>query len=229
MQELVTLVRLEMKKNNFKHTIFLGIVASSILLLYLLISAFLIKSGDITLENFFNEVLSSNKIVFTLFVALLINKLFCEEISSKSISILFTYPISRMKLLLTKVILIVVTAIPIMFCSMLFHFIILSLLNGMFHFVAGNFSGSLFVSYFFASLIHSILATLTAFIPIYIDVKFASTQRTITSAVVMAVFLYGMMRGSFFGWPLILSVATAGAGIYLTKKSLESICDRDIM
>lgn len=229
MQELVTLVTLEMKKNNFKRTIFWGIGVSGILLLYLLISGFLIKSGDVTLESFFSEVLSSNKIVFTLFIALLINQLFSQEISSKSISILFTYPISRMKLLLTKVILIVVTALPIMFCSMLFHFIILSLLNGMFHFVAGNFSGSFLVSYFFASLIHSVLAALTAFIPIYIDVKFASTQRTITSAVVMAIFLYGMMGGNFFGWPLILLVATAGAGIYLTKKSLESICDRDIM
>lgn len=223
------LLLLEMKKSNFKHIVTGGILTSGVLLIYLIMSGILMKGIYTDYIDYFSHVIAYNKIVFTIFAGLLIIRMFSEEINSKSISILFTYPLSRKRLLVVKVILIIGVTMPLMFFSMLFHFTMLSVLNLALHFAEGSMSISFFFSYLIASLLHSAFASLAALIPFICDVKWICAQKTLISSAVLAIFLYNINGSSLFGLSLILVVLAAGLGIFLARRAIDIVANMDIM
>lgn len=223
------LLLLEMKKNNFKQIVMGGLLTSGILLIYLIMSGVLMEGSYKDYTSYFSNVIAYNKIVFTIFAGLLIIRMFSEEINSKSISILFTYPLSRKRLLVVKVILVISVTMPLMFLSMLLHFIVLAILNLALGFAQGSMSISFFVSYIVASLLHSAFASLAALIPLLCDVKWISSQKTLIGSAVLAIFLYSIKGSSLFGIALILVVLAAGLGILLTRRAIAVVVDMDIM
>lgn len=224
------LLLLEMRKNNYKQFITGGMMASGVLLLYLIVTDLLTGAHYGSYINFFNHILAYNKIIFSLFASMIIVKMFSDEINSKSISILFTYPLARTRLLLVKVILILALTFVMMLASMLVHFMILLVVNGIFHLVENStLSISLVFTYFIASIIQAALTSLAALIPIYFDVKYASSQRTLIMAAVFALFFYSFPGKSLFGLSMLVTLIAATAGIYLTKLSIEVVSNMDIM
>ncbi len=223
------LLQLEMQKNNFRQIVIGGALASGVLLIYLIFFALLTNQDCPDYISFFDDVLAFNKIVFTLFAGFLIIKMFSDEINSKSISILFTYPLDRKHLLVVKVVLILMITTPLMFCSMLVHFIVLTIVNALFGFIQGSLSMSFVITYILAGLVHSILASLAALIPIFIDVKFASSQMTLITSAVMAVFLYSFPGNSLFGAGVIFGVIAAVAGVVLARLAIDIASEMDIM
>lgn len=223
------LLLLEMKKNNFKNIVTGGVLTSGALLIYLIMSGVLMEGSYASYIRYFSYVIAYNKIVFTIFAGLLIIRMFSEEISSKSISILFTYPISRKRLLIVKVILIIGLTMPLMFFSMVFHFIVLASLNLVLHLVEGSMTISFFFSYLLASLLHSTFASVAALIPFICDVTWISPQKTLITSAALAIFLYSIRGESLFGIALILVMIAAGIGIYLARKAVDRVANMDIM
>lgn len=223
------LLLLEMKKNNFKQIMIGGMATSGILLVYLIMIGILGGNNTVSYNSYFIEVIAYNKIIFTIFASLLIIRMFSEEMSSKSISILFTYPLSRKQLLVAKVILIVGITLPLMFLSMLFHFIILAVLNLGLGFAEGSMTVGFLCNYIFAALLHSLFASLAALIPMICDVTWSSAQKTIIVSAVMAIFLYSIKGSSLFGIAIVLVILAAGLGLILTKKAIDQVINMDIM
>ena len=223
------LLRLEMKKNNFKQIILGGAVTSGVLLVYLIMTGVLAGNNSVSYTHYFVSVIAYNKMIFTIFASVLIIRMFSEEISSKSISILFTYPIPRKQLLIVKVILIIGTTLPLMFLSMLFHFIVLAILNLGLGFAEGSITAGFCLSYVLASLLHSLFASLAALIPIICDIKWSSAQKTLIASAVLALFLYSIKGSSLFGIAIILVILAAGLGILLTKRAIQMVIHMDIM
>lgn len=223
------LVLLEMKKNNFKNIVTGGLLTSGALLIYLTMSGFLMEGSYPSYTSYFSSVIAYNKMVFTIFAGLLIIRMFSEEINSKSISILFTYPISRKRLLIVKVMVIIGLTMPLMFFSMMVHFIILALLNLALHLAEGSMSIGFFFCYLVASLLHSTFASVAALIPFICDATWISPQKTLIISAALAIFLYSIRGESLFGIALVLVIIAAGIGIYLTKLAIDKVADMDIM
>ena len=223
------LLRLEMKKNNFKQIILGGVVTSGVLLVYLIMTGVLGGNSSVSYTHYFASVIAYNKMIFTIFASVLIIRMFSEEISSKSISILFTYPIPRKQLLIAKVILVIGTTLPLMFLSMLFHFIVLAILNLGLGFAEGGITAGFCLSYVLATLLHSIFASFAALIPIICDIKWSSAQKTLIASAVLALFLYSIKGSSLFGIAIGLVILAAGLGILLTKRAIQMVINKDIM
>lgn len=223
------LVMLEMKKFKMNTIIKYGAMTCGLLLVYLLVFGVILKQMPSEGIGFFNKVIAYNKIVFTLFIAVLIHTMFSEEIYSKSLSISFTYPISRTKLLMAKLILIVLIGLPFMYASTIVDLILLGICNKIFHFTAEGVGIGVMIGLIFAALLQCILATLAAFIPLYVDVKLASTQTTLVVAGVLSVFLYTAVSKGVFGVEWLFFFIAAGAGAYFAKKSLDIVVEKDIM
>lgn len=223
------LVKLEMKKINIKSILIAGAVTSGIVLFYIMISQVLMGSTPTKAEVFLTDIIRYNKIAYTIFIAVLMNKMFSDEIFSRSFSILFTYPISRHKLLITKLILIILITLPFMFISMLVDFVIIAVLNIPFKFVAESIAIGLIGKYILSSFIQSILAIITAFIPLAVDVKYASAQYTLLTSGIMAIFLYSITTGKLFGIDILLLIVTACLGVLIVNSSINYIVQKDIM
>ena len=223
------LVELEMKKLNMNYIRRMGLLSSSVLLVYLIIVSMLSKGKEVDLLHFYNQVIAYNKIIYTLFIAALINRMFSEEMVTKSISILFTYPISRMKLLSAKIILIMFISIPYMMGSMIIHLTFITLLNLIFSIFEGTLTAGIIVGILVSACLQCILAVLTAFIILYIDVRFVSTRLTLIVAGTLAFFLYTFSGNSIFGMGILLTLVTAVVGVVMIHKSLSLVANKDIM
>lgn len=223
------LVMLEMKKFKMNTIMKYGMITCGGLIAYLLVFGVIFKQLPSEGIAFFNKVIACNKIVFTVFIAVLIHTMFSEEIYSKSLSISFTYPISRTKLLFAKIVLIVLIGLPFMCASTVVDVLLLGICNMAFHLTVDSVSIGALVILIFTGIVQCILATMAAFIPLFVDVKFASTQATIVTAAVVSVFLYTAVSNSIFGLGWIIFIVAAGLGVYLGKKSLDIVVEKDIM
>ncbi|WP_435302985.1 ABC transporter permease [Leuconostoc mesenteroides] len=93
------LIRLEMRKTNFKQYVIGGFIASLIIPVFLFFLLYIDKQDSpITNTNFLFLVDSITRIVFIIFSGVLISRLIVEEYNDKTITLMFTYPISRKKL-----------------------------------------------------------------------------------------------------------------------------------
>ena len=223
------LVDLEMKKMKMNTIIRFGGITCGVFFIYILIYGVLLKQMAREEVKFFNQVIAYNKFVFTIYIAILIQKMFSEEIYSKSLSISFTYPISRSKLLLAKIVLIIIIGLPFMFGSTLIDIILLGLVNMSFHFLNGNAGLSGMLALLLSALIQCVLGVAAAFIPLYADVKYASTQITLVTAGVVGFFLYSLIGKSVFGIEWVFFVVAAAVGIYLMKQSIAYVVEKDVM
>lgn len=223
------LVDLEMKKMKMNTIIKFGGITCGGLFIYILIYGVFLKQMASEEVQFFNQVIAYNKFVFTMYIAILIQKMFSEEIYSKSLSISFTYPISRSKLLLAKIVLISIIGLPFMFGSTLVDIILLELVNMGIHFLNGSAGLGGMLALILSGLIQCIFGAAAAFIPLYADVKYASTQVTLVTAGTMSFFLYSLIGKSVFGVEWLFFVVAAAVGIYSIKQSIAYVVEKDVM
>lgn len=222
------LVRLEMKKLNRRSIWMMGGATSGVLLIYLLFSV-VVCGIPMPLEAFLCKLIAYNAFAYTIFIAVLLHSMFSEEIAARSFSILFTYPIPRMKLLWSKVILTALIGLPFMIMSSLLQFIILWPLYQILGLVQGQLEMTLFIRFLATVIIRSLLATLTAFIPLAVDVRYASAQCTLLSAGILSLFLYTTQENALLGGYLWLLIIAAVAGLLIIRESLGYIAQKDMI
>lgn len=121
------------------------------------------------------------KAVFIVWQAILIANLIVEEFRSKTILILFTYPINRKKLIFSKLGIIFIITLASMVASQTFLSVVLYLLNGVAPFIAFE------IAWFDASVM--LLTTLTSIMlgmmPLYIGMQNKSTVATVASSLII--------------------------------------------
>ncbi|WP_042460431.1 ABC transporter permease [Neobacillus dielmonensis] len=123
--------------------------------------------------------------VFIIFAAVLISRLIIDEYKSKSIQLLFMYPINRKKIIISKLIIV---------ASFTFLAIVLStfLIGGLFyladtvwHFVPKALTAGQLTSIFFSLILSAIASAGMALIPLYFGMRKKSVPTTIVSAIIL--------------------------------------------
>ena len=182
------LIRMEIKKVSLKPNI-AGLLAANVIIFLLSIftSSLLTASGNIsTLPGFAPVQLDTVTIAAmlvraTLIVweAVLISVFVIEEYRNKTISLLFTYPISRIKLITAKLFLI---------CGIMFLFHVLS---NIFQYASIFLAGKCFdfvtfsIGNILVQIVTSISAVLLGLLPMYVGMIKKSTIATVVSSIVI--------------------------------------------
>ncbi|MED3574293.1 ABC transporter permease [Cytobacillus praedii] len=131
---------------------------------------------------------------FVLFGASLINQVVIDEYKNKTISLSFSYPISRKKLFMAKVLFISLFVFLVTLVSFLLTGITTYLLDQAFSIINGQPTGTDISTFFIKMISHSIIITLISLIPLFL---FGLWKRATIPLVLCAIFLMQFQNFSY--------------------------------
>ena len=184
------LIRLESKK--FKLGCFIkGAILATILILFFLCMISVLEKSEGTemlkdMTGIFTISGAMVRGVFIVFAAVLISKMIIQEFKSRTIHIMFSYPINRKKILGAKLILIVWLTFIAMTISHTVVIIGFTGLNQIFHFTPEiSLTSSDFLAEFIKVIMFSLTTAVAALVPLYFGMKKYSTPATIVSSLLI--------------------------------------------
>lgn len=189
-----TLIRLELRRTNFRTYVISALIIAVIMLgfLYLFAYASMLETNDADMkifsgyENLIPLYGVLNMTVFCVLAAVIYSKIIIEEYSGKRPILLFSYPINRKKIMLSKLCIVFVFTVIAMFISNFLIFIIFGVSEKFLHLVSGDFTYSIMFQAIETTLIMSLSAASIGIIAVGIGFIKKSVPTTIVSAVLIA-------------------------------------------
>lgn len=181
------LIRLEFKKFALKPHL-TGIVVANIIILLVSVfaSALLLSGTDTAVEGLppmqLNTVTMASLLVNAALIvweAVLISAFIMEEYRNKTMGLLFTYPVDRTKLILTKVVMICTIMLVFHICSNIFQNVCIFLLSRYFEFIIYGFEN------LFIQSITTVSTILLGLFPMFVGMAKKSTIATIVSSLII--------------------------------------------
>ncbi|MHC5251000.1 ABC transporter permease [Listeria kieliensis] len=232
---MIKLMKLEYQKLKFTNFIFsfMGITVG-ILLLVLLTG--MMDGGEEVISTGSELWLSGDlmlRIAFTIYSGVLISQLIVKEFSDRTIQVLFTYPISRKKILASKLLLIMITIFLSVLAAEAIFIGVSSMFNNSLHLTNDILTMNDAVQYFLHNSFLSALTTVgIGLIPLYFGLLKNSTVMTILSAVIISMLLNGNVgsggiEDNAFS-TLLIPVALCLIGLAIAYLSYHKINRKDI-
>lgn len=227
------LIRLEFQKFRFGTYIRTAIYITIGIFLFIMLG---IYGGDAGVEagvdafkdvsDVFNLIDAFVKLAFIITASALLSRMVIDEFKSKSITVMFMYPIPRKKMITAKLIIVVLYT----FISMILSNIVLMcgflLYNSYAHTVAGTATIGILTHHVASSVISSLAASCLSLIPLWFGMRKYSSAATITSSILIAAILCSNNNG-FTLWSILavpFAFAVIGVGIaYLTIRKIDTI------
>ncbi|HGG0416277.1 hypothetical protein EXQ31_07625 [Clostridium botulinum] len=187
---MLQLIRLEIHKYKLKRYI-KGVIVAIICIMAFLTMSFIdnkIRSPQ-DLDTYESVIWMINVLttdVFLIFSAALISKIIIQEYRDKTILVMFSYPISRKKLILAKLIIVVVFAMSCILISDALCILYVVTLDFIFDVVAGSFNFSYISGASLSFLGFTVMGGMLSLMPFAIGMKKKSVPSTIVTAVVIS-------------------------------------------
>lgn len=226
------LINLELRKNNFGWYIKGAIIANIIILGLLYMMVMLEKlEGEVifsTPDEFFTISGVLVRSTFIVFAAVLISKIIIEEFKNNTILILFSYPVSRKKIMGAKILIVFVLTLVTMIVSTLFVNFSFAGFNQFLMLVPGlDMNIFEFATNISGQLMFSIVSAGTSLVPLYFGMRNYSVPATIVSSLIIIFFTSSSIGPEFslaniFYIPLALSILAAVI-VYLAIKNINKI------
>jgi hypothetical protein len=227
---MIKLLKLELKKQNIRTYIISSIIVSIVMLGFLFLFAYApqIDSNDKDLSFFagYKNIISLfsmfNMFVFAVLGSVMYSKFIVEDYMDNKLILLFSYPIPRKKVLLSKIMLIGGFVILAMILSLLFNFVTFISLDYFLKWMNDSFSMA-----FFVELIEkSILMTISAFCVSFFACALGFIKKSVHTTIVSAMILSSMLSNSgvsnnkslIYIFAIILICLTVGSFVYLLNK-----------
>ncbi len=227
---MLKLMKLEIKKFKFGGTIKGVIIANLIILGFLFIFIYASQTDkEMTLNTYNNIFLFTGIFVratFSIFAAVLISKLIIGEYKSKTINILFTYPISRKKIMVAKLAIVLIFAFAAMIISNIFLNSSLFILNIFAPFIKDSLTVDILVENSINILVYSTAFSFVSLIPVYVGMKRKSGSATLVTSIIIVSLLNSGFKGNSLSSIIIIPVILAIIGAitaYLSIKDVEKV------
>jgi len=227
---MVNLMKIEMKKNKFGWY-FKGVVITNVLMVLLL---FLIPytnklegtSAFLELSQALSVIGTLVRVTFVVFASVLFAKLIIDEYKNNTISVLFTYPIQRKKLILSKILLVTGMTFIVIVVSNVFVAGSFVIVNDYSHFVQNDLTSNRISLEFVNIVVQAIAATGMSLISLYFGMRKKSTPTTIVSSLLI-IGVLNSNNGSFSLSSIIAIPLTLGLiGVivaYFTFRNIDRV------
>ncbi|WMM26365.1 ABC transporter permease [Tissierella sp. MB52-C2] len=186
---MMQLMRLELKKYKLQYHI-IGVVIA-ILLIMAFITISLVDSmtdptqTKDTYESTFMAINLLITVIFLVYSSVLISKIVISEYNNKTIMILFCYPLSRKKLMITKLLMVSIFTIIAMTISYLCCTFYLIGIDYFFDMVQGTFNISYLNPYITEAVTSIVMSGVLSLIPFVIGMQKKSVPVTIVSSLLV--------------------------------------------
>jgi ABC-type transport system involved in multi-copper enzyme maturation permease subunit len=190
---MMNLIRLELRRNKIRTYILaaLCITAAILGLLYLFAAMPYMETDDADMAEFMNytDIMVSAAIVnmaaFCVLSAVMHSRFVVEEYKGSQAILLFSYPVSRKKVFLSKLTLVSITTIVGLIASNLIVFSVFLGMESVFPLVGDKVTPDLLVQLIILTVATSVLATAIGVVSLAIGFSKKSSQVTVVSAVVL--------------------------------------------
>ncbi|MDY7044312.1 MAG: ABC transporter permease [Bacillota bacterium] len=196
---MISLIKLELKKFKL-NGYFLCVIVSNLVmtvLVWMMMLQWSVENTYIhpTYNVAFDLTRSMVNFTFVIFAAILMARIIVGEYVNKTTSVLFTYPIRRQKLLISKLALISLVTFVIIIISNLFINLVLIGLNVKYDFVKEPLTSPIISNQMMEILIHAVLKTMSSWIPLVLGMLRKSPTTTIVSVFIIEFTSISMNNG----------------------------------
>ncbi|MEB2281981.1 ABC transporter permease [Lysinibacillus xylanilyticus] len=227
---MLNLMRLEMKKYHIGSYIKKAVFANFILLGVIFLLIFITKvEGDQDLRNYqaaFGFIDSGVRAVFIIFASVLIAKFIIGEFKYKTITVAFMYPLSRKKLIASKLAIVVLFTFCAIISSTIFITAVFCTVSESFQLLSDTLSLSFIIQRIPVVIMNAVAASCIALIPLYFGMKKYSVPATIVSSILI-VSVVSSNTGNFSLYDIIfipITLAIIGISVaYLSFRNIEKI------
>ncbi|WBW97194.1 ABC transporter permease [Oceanirhabdus sp. W0125-5] len=231
---MFNLINLELKRFNIKNKIMIAVICN---LCIVGVVSLIFFSGIAELGRNIETYIILNQlritvpcIIFIIYASVLIAELIISQYKDKTITLLFTYPISRKKILISKLIIIFIFTFLNIIISSIFlsssFYIIQIFTKTMVVQVTSNMIYKHLISVMVAAVTNSFIAM----IPIYFGMRKKSIVATIISGVLISVFLYSNNNNGFsISSIIIVPITMMFIGIFVVYVTLKNIDNKDVI
>ncbi|MCM3765069.1 ABC transporter permease [Neobacillus niacini] len=188
--------------------------------------------GVVAYENYemaFGVIGSIIRPVFIIFAAVLISKLIIDEYRSNSISLMFTYPINRKKIIIAKLAIVASFTFLTIVLSNLLIGSVFYLVDSYLHFVPEALTGKVLTDSLITMTLEAIASAGMALIPLYFGMRKKSTVAPIVSAIVMVSLINSTVNGVNLVTFIVIPIALAIIGCAIAYFSFRNIENVDVI
>ena len=222
---MMQFIGLEMKKHRLKNLMGGLLIANIVCLLLLVALVFAVRhlENQEAFPNYQTVLMAATSFIRPLgliFSAILLSRLVIDEFRHKTISLMFTYPISRQSIMLRKSLMIIVFTFFTLLFSMVFLLVSIVGLNPIVHFVSTPFDFSVILQAFGMILIDALLLSLVSLIPMYFGMRQYSTAATFVTSAAIVLSLSTPLGTSMISLSVLALIGLAC--LYLTLKKVKT-------
>lgn len=217
-RKLLKLIKLELMKNKLSRTI-KSVIIINLVVLSLVVMQVITEPGDDLTANLETVLLfidSFIKYIFIVYGSVLLGRYIIDEYKNNTITVLFTYPISRKKLMLAKLIVVSSFTLIAIVLSDLLVFTMFYTINEFVNFFPNTFSNT-FMSSAIQLFYYALAASTIVLIPLFFGLRNKSVSSTIVAGIII-VAVIGLMN-----FDLTLYIVLAAIGVLMTYISLRNI------
>ena len=225
-KEVLNLIKLEYKKAKISVK---SVAITNLILVTLLMSIVYISKGTDELSIYdYNTMFECDGVmvraVCLVFTAVIISRVMISEYTTKTINIMFMYPIKRMKIMVSKVFLILSFSFLSMFLSTIFVNICMYTINKFIYIFDERLTLEIISKGLIDNFIFSLIFSFISLIPMFVGMKKKSTVATIvTSVIVLSILGNGVQES------IIITTAMGVIGIIASYLSIRNVENADLL
>ena len=230
---MLKLIRLEIKKFKLLKY-YKGVLIANLGFIALLSMVYFIEKyeGNIPFENLEMAMNISNSAIratFIIFASVIIVKLIIDEYNRKSIEIMFTYPISRKKIMTAKLMIVAGFTFISVIASTLFMEAVIYSAEAAFDILPGEISlqeilGSIAASFFYAFATAGL-----SLIPLLFGMRRRSAQATIVAAILLAALTSSTTNNMNLFSVMAIPITLGLLGLFIGYLSIRKVDKVDVI
>ena len=225
-------MKLEAYKYNFKLYIFKAISMTTIILAFLLLIFFADQEESSAIFININQIFMLSKrlvdISFLILASVMLGRIVIGEYDKQTISILFSYPISRKKLILSKLLLIGIFISIAIMVSTIFLTFILYAVSHIYYSMPLDLTPQIYLPLIFHTIFNSIAYTFLSSICLYFGLKKRSSTRTVVVGVLTALLLESNIGDFTLASMILIPVIFAIVGLLFTSIIIKNLEQADV-
>lgn len=229
---MLKLIQLEIKKQKLGWYVRGAVIAIIIVSFFMWLMPYAEDEGKIAFASYAEALSMAGLIVravFTVFASVLLSRFIIDEYRNKTVSVMFTYPVERKKLIMAKLLLILSLTFITMFVGTFVVVLAFLAINSNFHFLPGKPDGSVLLHTGIQLFIQTLSSAGISLIPLYFGMRKKSVSATIVSSVIIIVLLSANSPGYSLSSNVIIPLIFGVIGFAIAYLSLRNIDKTDIV
>ncbi|MFD1413660.1 ABC transporter permease [Oceanobacillus jeddahense] len=229
---MLKLMHLEMRKITFGRYVITALAACFAVTGFLFFALYTDRNTVAATSSDFFFVVDSTRMVFIVFAGVLISRLIIEEYNDKTISLMFMYPISRKKIMISKLLIIICATFFFIYVSRIFVAAVLYMLNNYLNFIDEGIAILEITEYLKNTAVYDFSFSGISLVPLFFGMLKKSVRTTIITSVIIAIFfgisneeLSELSINSFIVRSLIFTII----GVIASYLSIRNMEQKDVL